>query len=332
MGVSFGQLFQRYGLLVVWAAVVATFSVLRPDTFFTLVNVQTILSSQSVLLVLTLALLLPLTVGEFDLSVAGVFTVTVVLVGYLNVTRGWPITLSIVAAIIASAVVGGVNATLVLGAGAESIVVTLGMATLLAGISFGITEVAIAGISPGFVELVRHPYLGVQLAFWIALLLTALMWYVFVFTPLGRYMHFVGSSREVARLSGIQVNAIRAGSFVASSMMSCAAGLLMVGLAGSSDPNVGSTFLLPAFAGAFLGATAITPGRFNPWGTFIAVYFLTTGITGLEIMGLSGWVNQVFYGGSLIIAVVLSKVGLGSYLSSRSKRVASKQAGDTNVG
>ncbi len=322
--VSSAELFQRYGLVLVWGVVFAVFSVLRPETFFTLVNIQTILSSQSVLLVLTLALLLPLTVGEFDLSIAGVFTLTVILVGYLNVTRGWPIGVSIGAAIATSVLIGIVNAALVLIARADSIVVTLGMGTLLAGVSFGVTEVAIAGISPAYVEVVRHRIFGVQLAFWIALLLTVLIWYVFVLTPLGRYLHFVGASREVARLSGIRVNAIRAGSFIASSLMSCAAGLLMVGLQGSADPNVGSTFLLPAFAGAFLGATAITPGRFNPWGTFIAVYFLTTGITGLEIMGLSGWINQVFYGGSLIIAVALSRAGLGGYLRSRAKRATDK--------
>ena len=59
----------------------------------------------------------------------------------------------------------------------------------------------------------------------------------------------------------------------------------------------GLSFLLPGFAAAFLGSTTITPGRFNPWGTFIAVYFLVTGITGLAIMGVQTWVQSVFYGG-----------------------------------
>jgi ribose transport system permease protein len=71
---------------------------------------------------------------------------------------------------------------------------------------------------------------------------------------------------------------------------------------------IGPTLLLPAFASAFLGMTVITPGRFNPWGAFIAVYFLLTGITGLELLGLTGWVEQVFYGASLVIAVLFSRV------------------------
>ena len=64
--------------------------------------------------------------------------------------------------------------------------------------------------------------------------------------------------------------------------------------------------LILLFAAAFLGSTAIVPGRFNAWGTFIAVYFLVTGITGLQYLGYAGWPEQVFYGGSLVLAVTLS--------------------------
>jgi ribose transport system permease protein len=75
---------------------------------------------------------------------------------------------------------------------------------------------------------------------------------------------------------------------------------------GSSSPSVSDSYLLPAFAAVFLGTTTINPGRFNPIGTFVAVYFLITGITGLELHGLTGWIEDVFYGGSLVIAVALS--------------------------
>ena len=57
-----------------------------------------------------------------------------------------------------------------------------------------------------------------------------------------------------------------------------------------------------------LGATAIIPGQFNAWGSGASVYFLLTGITGLAIVGYSGWPEQVFYGGALIVAVVLSQI------------------------
>ena len=58
-------------------------------------------------------------------------------------------------------------------------------------------------------------------------------------------------------------------------------------------------------------ARTIRPGRFNAWGTIIAVYFLVTGITGLQLIGVESYVQQLFYGGALILAVVLSQVTRG---------------------
>jgi ribose transport system permease protein len=68
---------------------------------------------------------------------------------------------------------------------------------------------------------------------------------------------------------------------------------------------------LPAFAAAFLGATTIVPGRFNPWGTLVAVYFLVTGITGLQLFGASSFVQDLFYGGALLCGVGISQLIAG---------------------
>src|SRR5262249_28333055 len=96
--------------------------------------------------------------------------------------------------------------------------------------------------------------------------------------------------------------------FVFSGLLSAVAGLLLAGTVGGADPTAGASFLLPAYSAAFLGATTITPGRFNPWGTLIAVYFLVTGISGLQLLGLSDWIQQVFYGATLVFAVTLSRL------------------------
>lgn len=297
---------QRFGLLVVWVLVALVFTVIEPTTFPTVGTFGTVFGSQSVLLVVSLALLVPFAAGEYDLSVAGVLSLTLVLIGYLNVKLGWPILTTLVVAIAAGVVVGLVNALLVVGIGLDSMVVTLGMGTVLLGTGIGVNNVTTAGISPGLVKAISTSVLNLPLSFYYGVALTALLWYVFSFTPLGRYLYFVGSGRDVARLSGIRVTSIRAGSLIASSTLAALGGVVLAGTLGSSDPNVGASYLLPAFAAAFLGSTAITPGRFNPWGTFIAVFFLVTGVTGLNLLGFTGWVEQLFYGGSLIIAVAVS--------------------------
>jgi ribose transport system permease protein len=297
---------ERFGLLLVWIAVAVTFAIVEPATFPTSGTFSTVFGSQSVLLMLSLALLLPFAAGEYDLSVAGVLSLVLVLIGYLNVQKGWPIVPVLVVAVAAGVCVGVVNALLVVVVGVDSIVVTLGMGTVLAGAGIGVNNQTTAGVSDKLVSAVSTNVLQLPLSFFYGVAVTAAMWYVFAYTPLGRYLHFVGSGRDVARLAGIRVDAIRAGSLIASATLSALGGVVLAGTLGSADPNVGAGYLLPAFAAAFLGATAITPGRFNPWGTFIAVYFLVTGVTGLNLAGLTGWVEQVFYGASLIVAVTFS--------------------------
>ena len=145
-------------------------------------------------------------------------------------------------------------------------------------------------------------------AFYYALGAAIVMWYVFDYTPLGRRLLFVGRGREVARLNGISVDRVRLGALVTSGVLSALAGILYAGVLGSADPYSGLNFLLPAFAAAFLGATTILPGRFNPWGVIVAVYFLATGITGLTMLGIPLWVTNVFNGGALILAVTISQL------------------------
>jgi ribose transport system permease protein len=138
--------------------------------------------------------------------------------------------------------------------------------------------------------------------------LTVIFTYVMSFTPLGRYMTFVGANREVARLAGIRVRRIRMGAFITAGLICGAAGVVVVLGLGGYDPTSSATYLLPAFAATFLGTAAVLPGRFNPAGGFIAVYFLVTGIVGLQLLGYAGWITDVFFGLSLIVAVAASTI------------------------
>ena len=191
--------------------------------------------------------------------------------------------------------------------------VTLGTTSLITGIVQWITNSStIGGIDNSLVmAVVGGRFLGVPYAFYYAIAAAIVMSYVFDFTPLGRRLLFVGRGREVARLNGIAVDRVRLGALVTSGVLAAAAGVLYAGVLGSADPYSGLNFLLPAFAAAFLGATTILPGRFNPWGAIVAVYFLATGITGLTMLGIPLWVTNVFNGGALILAVTISQLTRG---------------------
>jgi ribose transport system permease protein len=305
---SWQNIGERFGIVIVWGVLIVVFAIWDSPDFLTTSTFQTIFGSQAVLLILALALMIPLIVGEFDLSIVGAMSFSLTIVGWLNVLHHWAIVPTVIVALLAGLLVGIINAFFVIGIGVDSIVVTLGAGTLWTGVAYGIYSTTIPNVSQTLVKVATNRILGLPLAFWYAVILMFVLWYVLAFTPLGRYLYFVGANRSVSLLSGIPVTRIRASSLILSGFLAGLAGVILAGTLGSSSPSVSASYLLPAFAAVFLGTTTVNPGRFNPFGTFIAVYFLITGITGLELHGLTGWIEDVFYGGSLVIAVALSRL------------------------
>jgi ribose transport system permease protein len=309
-GFKLGDYAERYALVIAWIIVIVVFSILAPQSYFNVQNFTTMFGTQTTLVILALALLIPLTAGDYDLSVAATLTMSGMIVAVLNAQHGLPIGLAILIALSFGALVGLVNGFFVMVFGIDPFIVTLGIGTVITGLVLWISSSqTVSGVS-GWLSnwVVVHRLFGISLEFYYGLILCAVLFYVFDFMAIGRRILFVGRGTNVARLSGIRVGRVRWGCFVAAGVIAAAGGVLYTGTAGAADPVSGNTFLLPAFAAAFLGSTTITPGRFNPWGTFIAVYFLVAGITGLAIMGVQTWVQSAFYGGALVIAVSASQV------------------------
>jgi ribose transport system permease protein len=303
------ELGERYGILVLWAVIIVVFSLLRPHTFPTSSNFETIFGTQAVQLVITLGLIVSLTAGEFDLSVASVMGFGATMLAFLNVNHHWALIPAIVATLVFGLLIGSINAFLVVRIGVSSLIVTLGMGTLLTGVGYGISSsVTIGGISQGLLNAMQNTILGLPIAFYVGVFICIVLWYILGYTPLGRHLLFVGEGREVARLAGLRVDSMRALALISTALICTIAGIMQAGVVGAADPGGGPPYLLPAFAGAFLGQTVISPGRFSPWGVFVATYFLVTGITGLQLLGGAGWVQNVFYGGALVIAVTLAKL------------------------
>ncbi|MGI9486543.1 MAG: ABC transporter permease [Geminicoccaceae bacterium] len=310
---SWKDWFEKYGLLVAWVLIILVLGWFKPVQMFAWNSYTSMLGSNAMVVVLTLALIIPLTTGDFDLSVASTMGLSSMIIAVLNVKLGMPIMGAIVLALLAGALVGAVNAFFILYFGVFSLIVTLGTGYFLAGLILWISDSAtIAGVSMSLVEaIILTRFLGIPLGFYYALILTVAIWYLFQFTSLGRRMLFVGRGREVARLSGVNVTAMRTGALVASSTLAAFAGVLYTGMRGAADPSSALAFLLPAFAAAFLGSTAIYPGRFNAPGAFVAVFFLSTGIMGLNFLGVDSFVQNLFYGGGLVIAVAISQLVRG---------------------
>ena len=294
----------------VWAVMIAFYSAVEPAQFATSGTFKTIFGSQAALVFLSLAFLCTVIVGEFvDLSVAAILGLCATIVPVLTVLHHVDVTVASLIAVAVGVAAGAVNGLLVVGLGVNIIVVTLGMSTLLLGIASAISHLhVVSGLSASYSKIALLDVGGLPISFFYGLAIVLVFAYVLGFTPLGRHMRFVGSNREVSRLAGIRVNRIRFGAFVMAGLLSGLGGVVIAAGLGGFDPSSSVTYLLPTVSAVFLGTAVIQPGRFNPIGTLVGVYFLATGILGLQELGYAGWISDVFYGAALIIAVSLSTI------------------------
>jgi ribose transport system permease protein len=301
--------FYRYTVVLVLIAMIVIFSLLSPSTFFTVGNFTTIGNSQAVLLILALALTLPLAVGEFDLSVASGLGFGAIMTGHLSGTAHFPLAAVIVVVLAAGAAAGLINGLFVVHFGVNAFIVTLGTGTVLTGLTLLVSGGQIlGGVSTGLSTAMTKTFLGLAVPVYIALALVIVLWHVYEHTPLGRYLTFIGLGAEVARLAGVAVKSLRWSAFVAAGIIAAGCGIIAAGQLGSADPSASASYLLPAYAGAFLGTTVIRPGRFNAWGTVVALALLVVGVTGLQLLGAASWVEQVFNGGALVLAVTFARL------------------------
>jgi ribose transport system permease protein len=128
-------------------------------------------------------------------------------------------------------------------------------------------------------------------------------------TEIGRYMYAIGGNSEAARLSGVRVRSLRLLGFVIVAFSAAVVGLLLTSQSASYAPNLGISYLLPAFAAVFLGAAVFRPGEFNVLGTVIGVLFLGVIQTGLTMLNLQTYMINLVQGGILITAVLVSRLG-----------------------
>lgn len=284
--------------------IIVFFALKVPDTFLTATTFKTILSRDAVTALVALGLLVPLATGSFDLSVGSTLSLGGVVAGWLQVKQGQPLWLAVLAALGVGLVVGALNGLMVVRFRIDSFVATLAMSAVLSGCVLGLSNgQQITGISSGFKKIAQLQLFGLSCSVYYVAIIAVLLWALLEHMPLGRYLYATGGGREAARLAGVQTERYRFGALVTSATMAAFAGVVEASTISSASKDVGATFVLPAFAAAFFGATQLKGGRFNVWGTCLAVYTVATGVKGLELWTDKFWVKDIFYGTILAVAV-----------------------------
>jgi ribose transport system permease protein len=309
---ALGPWLERLGLPIILVVTIVVFAVLPESShdFATVANMRNVLSDVSVSIVVALAALGPLVAGEFDFSIGLTMEMSSIAFGACLTRFHLPLLLAIVITLCIAMVVGSVNGFVVARLRLNSFISTFGMATVLTGlITFYVEGLSIL-VNNNALNTIGGPSsltFGIPRIAYVVAAISLIVGYILTQTPWGRQLQAVGSNRVGARLVGLPVNRTVFLTFIGSSLLSALAGILYVAQQGAASPNVGSNYVLPAFAAVFLGATAFRPGRFNVAGTLVAQIFVVVGSTGLILAGLKPWVQYVFQGGVLILALALTR-------------------------
>jgi ribose transport system permease protein len=309
-----GRLLPVYGLVILAVFLAVLFSVLLPNTFPTLLNLRSIVSDKAIILILSLGVMIPMSAGRIDLTVGYGIVLWHILAISLQTMFGvpWPLAVLIVLAL--GALMGVLNGLLVEVAKIDSFIATLGTGTVLYALALWHSGGRqIVGVVPTeFYALNSTMVFGLPITGFYVIAIALVMWVIYEYLPVGRYLYAIGASPKAAALNGIPVRKYVMGSFIASGVLTALAGILLASKLRIGQASVGLEYLLPALVGAFLGSTTIKPGRVNVWGTMVGVIILAIGISGIQQFGGSFWVEPMFNGVTLIVAI-----GIAGYAQRR---------------
>ena len=308
-GLSTAQKIMRfvpvYGLVILTVVLMILFSVLLPNTFPTLINLRSIISDKAIIALLSLAAMIPMASGRIDLTVGYGIVLWHILAISLQTVYGlpWPIAVFIVLAF--GCFTGFLNGLLVEVAKIDAFIATLGTGTILYALALWHTGGRqVVGVLPdGFYALNGTMVFGLPITGFYVLVVAFIMWVVLEYTPIGRYLYAIGANPKAAALNGIPVQKFVMGAFISSGFLAALTGVLLASKLRIGQASVGLEYLLPALVGAFLGSTTIKPGRVNVWGTMIGVIILAVGISGIQQFGGSFFVEPLFNGVTLLVAI-----------------------------
>lgn len=300
--------FRNISAIYVLIVIIIVFSVTIPDVFLTSTTWRTLLDNQAVIGLTAVGLVIPLAAGVFNLAIGLQVGAGAIFVGWLIVQQGLSPAVAIALTCASGLVIGLVSGLLIVKARIDSFIATLGVSSLLAAFITAISGGRqILGVSESYTQLASGNFGGVTTSVFVMLAVAIVVWYFLERTPVGRRVYATGGNIDAARLAGIDTNAVIIGSLMACGLIAALAGTLVTARLGNADPTIGAGYLLPAFTAAFLGSTQFRGGRFNVWGTIVAVYVLALGVKGLQLSGAPVWISDAFNGASLLIAVALAK-------------------------
>jgi ribose transport system permease protein len=280
---------------------------LSTDTFLTVRNLLNVVDQLTVLGIMALGMTAVIVTGGIDLSVGSILALSMMVMGWLASVMGLPMPLAIVAALVVGALCGTVSGLLITRANLPSFIATLAMMSIARGLANLVTDgTQIVGYVDWFsaLSIDRHfGFLSVTVALTIVLTIVAGLY--MTYRTGGRSLYAIGGNAEVARLAGIPVKRVTVMVYAVCGLLAGLAGVVMSTRLDSSQPSGGMGYELDTIAAVVIGGASLSGGVGTIWGTLMGV--LTIGVlrNGLNLLGVSPFVQQIVIGGVIVLAVAV---------------------------
>lgn len=297
------------GVIYVELALIVVFALLAPETFPTFTTVKSVLNGSAIPGLMALALVVPLSARTFDLSIGNAMGLANMLIAWLLVDAQWGVLPAILVTLLVGLAMGLLNGVIVVSARIDSFIGTLATGSLFATFGSMLSNQSITGsqLSGSFSNLATASEFGLTAPLYAMVFVALLLWFFQKYTVTGRRLYALGFNPRGAELVGIRAKRLRVASLVVAGLVAGVAGVLLASSVSSGSPDIGSPYLLNAYAAAFLGSTQFG-GRFNAWGTVLAVILLNTGTNGIYLIGGAPWAQSMFTGGVLLLALGASSL------------------------
>ncbi|WP_223592611.1 ABC transporter permease [Neobacillus bataviensis] len=276
--------------------------------FLTTENVSNIIRQVSINGILAVGMTFVILTGGIDLSVGSVMAFTGTIMVGLMINMGMPPIAAVLLGIVLGAVLGYINGLFIAHARIPAIIVTLAMMEVARGAALLYTGgYPLSGVSKSYAFIGRGNLFGVIPMPAVIMILVFIAAYIILnHLPIGRYIYAIGGNEEAVRLSGVKVKKIKIFVYLVSGITAAISGLIMTSRLSSGQPMAGEGYELDAIAAVVLGGTSIAGGRGHIFGTILGALLLGVLSNGLNLMGVSPYVQRVLKGAIIVAAIYYS--------------------------
>ena len=273
--------------------------------FMTASNLLNVVEQSTVIGVLAAGMTFVILTGGIDLSVGSLVALSGIVFG-VAVRSGAQMPIAILAALVVGTACGMVNGGLVTVGRLPAFIATLGMMSVARGLALVLSDGRpISGFDAAFRSLSTGRLAGVPISTLVMLGIYAASAFILSRTVLGRYTYAVGGNEEAAALSGVNVKAVKMTAYAISGLLSALTSLILVARLNSAQPIAGISYELDAIAAVVIGGASLLGGSGSVLGTLIGALIMAVLRNGLNLLGVSSYVQQIAIGTVIVVAVLV---------------------------